>query len=1535
MRRYLRNLLRRRPRTQRPIRNMSWSTHRSLQIDALESRRLLAATAHFSAGELSVSGDSNNNEIAVTFQNDSGANYLIVKDGTTTIFDGTPTQQNVETSDVTGITVSGAAGNDAITLGDVQSANGFTGLNGAVFVSGDEGDDSIVGSHFSDTLSGGAGSDSYVFDADAKGHDEIIEAANLDTDVFDFSEFGNGVAVQLGSTSTQWYGAGSSLKLSDNAGIENIIGTAFADALQGNSRHNWIDGGDDSDAIDGGLGDDTILGGGGPDSIFAGSGDDIIDGEGGINKLTYYGTEDSDYLLSTSNTIILSSGSIIPKKIHLFEAHTGGGEDVALLNDSHFVSMGFWGVLFSSGEGDDSVAVMSNNQNVTQPLIGSIIDLGGGNDVANFYGRSGNPTFATDIFGGTGNDSITVYEAATNAIPSLRFDGGAGNDTLTVANTFSEAVTLQDNRVQLTLNDDILFSHTENVNLDTTGADANLITIGPSTVALPSISVTGDATDTLDLTSVPGGTIYSSFILGYTSFILDENIAAVASSGIKNFVLTAQTVSFSGISVDHSFDVTTDFIDPETQQHNRDGHIYFAGDVSVPEGFVPNPHNTLIRNNSNAILHGRFTSDAHIAIGGAKYDVQYVNDVDLDNHNISGGLQVTTEHLKTSHDTIPRFLYTWMLDDASNVNRSISSGNWSDGSNWSFGVVPTAGDLVQITPGTIITYDVNNSVDDIKAIEILGSLVFETDVDTHLFVGTIEVLPGGRLEIGSEAAPISASNEAIVTFADHIPFLEPINGVNIDPSQFGTGLLGYGEVIIHGSPIGTYSDSTAQTWLRLAREVEQGATELLLETALPTGWEVGDSIVLPDTRQLLTDWDHLYKINGLGEDSQTEVLEIAGISADRKTITLSSGGTAYAHDGGQRTDALPGEYETYPHIALLTRNVTLASQDPNGYRGHTLYGARAEVDIRYANFEDLGRVEVATPLGENIDVGASEQVPNQIARYGVHFHHLRGPLNPTNTGYQYKFVGNTSQSGKTWGVTVHGTSYGLVADNVVYNMDGGGYVTEDGTEIGNEFLNNISIKVSGTLRDGELGGDNPAETADFGIARGGSGFWFRRTGNDIIGNVAADSMYAGMVITSYYLFDELALPNFRGANPHIASQGTPTLNNPGGTIEDNEFYGKSRFGIWMAYLTGDNLNEFQPEVVIKDTTLWNAALSSFVTMYHTANVTFDNLTILSDTDSQTRGDTGVVGVDMRVYENINTKILNSSIEGTYRGIIHANSTDIPFGGPLEGTLVENTVLKNHINIVVIPSIENRVGAGNYLEVVDTAFVNVDLPETDPAEALNIHMFYSGNSFEDARALNEFSIVKIVNYNQVPGDNFQVFYKEQAADFVMETTDPTWVERFGMSQIGAPTGSTYTNQQLWDDLNLATLGFISPSNAKTRVGIDGLVGVTGEFLDPAADLDLKVVFATPWDGVTITQAAGELTELHIKFNVLGLVPEGGAIKLELTPQGGESMTRNGPLQDGFWGKLAVGHYTLRGYIADASGEAVPGSEHIVEFDIVPE
>src|SRR6185295_8556015 len=201
----------------------------------------------------------------------------------------------------------------------------------------------------------------------------------------------------------------------------------------------------------------------------------------------------------------------------------------------------------------------------------------------------------------------------------------------------------------------------------------------------------------------------------------------------------------------------------------------------------------------------------------------------------------------------------------------------------------------------------------------------------------------------------------------------------------------------------------------------------------------------------------------------------------------------------------------------------------------------ADADIRYALFKDLGRTTYL-PLNATT---------NHIGRYPVHMHHLIGPTVTPANGYQFTLVGNAVDGGSVetqfkWGITVHGSHYGSIKDNVVYNYNGAAIATEDGSESFNEFDHNFVMRGIGEP-------DEPGVQARMAMGTEGVGFWFRGP-NNFVGNIV--------------------VPTFKGADTlgmHGPVQGNTVNGNSLPLLEfnNNEAYGAMQGGLtywWLGSL---------------------------------------------------------------------------------------------------------------------------------------------------------------------------------------------------------------------------------------------------------------------------------------------------------------------------------------------------------------------------------
>lgn len=100
-----------------------------------------------------------------------------------------------------------------------------------------------------------------MFAGTGLGADTVVEAAGIDADTLDFTALDAPLALDLASTAPQAFGAALTLTLSDAAGLENVVGTGYADTVWGNARDNHLTGAGGADRLDGRAGNDTLTAG--------------------------------------------------------------------------------------------------------------------------------------------------------------------------------------------------------------------------------------------------------------------------------------------------------------------------------------------------------------------------------------------------------------------------------------------------------------------------------------------------------------------------------------------------------------------------------------------------------------------------------------------------------------------------------------------------------------------------------------------------------------------------------------------------------------------------------------------------------------------------------------------------------------------------------------------------------------------------------------------------------------------------------------------------------------------------------------------------------------------------------------------------------------------------------------------------------------------------------------------------------------------------------------------------------------------------
>jgi hypothetical protein len=393
------------------------------QFEPLEDRTMMYGVPmpegiSFSYGTVRINASDSNDSAAVVMEGSQvkvslSHTYVIQVDiNTTSTFTMYDPDKFYDPAIVTGIYFVGHAGNDSF-QNDTGIPSTAIGNEGFDQLTGGSGDDTLLGSEDgdliegrggNDELNGGPGSDTYTFSGRSLGSDTVVEAANLDTDELDLTDFGKvftrtgylplpgGVSIDLAKTTTQAVNGGNlSLTFSDGAGIEDVRGTVRADALYGNSRANhlygyagdddlrgyggndFLYGGDDADSVDGGSGNDCAYGEADNDDVRGGIGDDVASGGGGIDKVR--GDDGND------------------------NVYGGGGDDV-LRGDT----------------GSDHLYGDTGNDTLYGSLDGkSWLNGGDGNDTLVSVGNATNDA----LTGGTGSDSFWCDSPATETIGDL------------------------------------------------------------------------------------------------------------------------------------------------------------------------------------------------------------------------------------------------------------------------------------------------------------------------------------------------------------------------------------------------------------------------------------------------------------------------------------------------------------------------------------------------------------------------------------------------------------------------------------------------------------------------------------------------------------------------------------------------------------------------------------------------------------------------------------------------------------------------------------------------------------------------------------------------------------------------------------------------------------------------------------------------------------------------------------------------------------------------------------------------------------
>jgi Ca2+-binding RTX toxin-like protein len=277
----------------------------------------------------------------------------------------------------------------------------------------------------SDTIYGGAAGDIIVYDSEDSGAN--IHAGR-GTDILDAGNWQTGANIAMAD-----YCHNEADK------IEQVIGTAFADSIQGSDWDDGISGGAGNDFIDGGKGNDALTGGEGDDSIIGGEGNDALTGGEGDDSLVGGAGNDS---------LIGGAGN----DVYYWSSKTAlSGNDTIAANDYNAYDC----VVFGEGVRPANLAIaLSGNNLIITAQSGETLTLqnwAGGYEsaITQFYFQADKGWCTIDpvsllwtvsnagyIGGGSGSDDLTVHYGnysdgtLTGNDADEIFYGGQGNEQI-------------------------------------------------------------------------------------------------------------------------------------------------------------------------------------------------------------------------------------------------------------------------------------------------------------------------------------------------------------------------------------------------------------------------------------------------------------------------------------------------------------------------------------------------------------------------------------------------------------------------------------------------------------------------------------------------------------------------------------------------------------------------------------------------------------------------------------------------------------------------------------------------------------------------------------------------------------------------------------------------------------------------------------------------------------------------------------------------------------------------------------------------
>lgn len=442
------------------------------------------------------------------------------------------------------------------------------------------------------------------------------------------------------------------------------------------------------------------------------------------------------------------------------------------------------------------------------------------------------------------------------------------------------------------------------------------------------------------------------------------------------------------------------------------------------------------------------------------------------------------------------------------------TGNWSDSATWGGSPPSTNEEDVVIPSGFTVTLDTSDEVGEVMVNGILtvGAGPNELICDSLIVMGA-----SAEFEVGTDLSRYMGDFTLTLKGDVSENFVHSMDGQNHDMGARALVALMGGTINMHGED--------RLEWTHLDATVSAGTTQITLSNA--TDWVAGDVIMITSST---TDWN------------EVETATVASVANGGLTVNLAAP-LAHKHLGVIQQYTRPSDSKDWfadmrAEVGLLSRNITI-----QGAADSTVAGFGAHVMIHGPMVDGM----MTHPSGEGYIKGVEIYRGGQkslLARYPFHWHLVQ------QYGSGQYFSDSAVHESFNRGITIHGTDYTTVENNIFYDHIGHGVFLEDGSEFYNVIRYNVvaltkrpapgeEVTPSDNSHDEAQNRTpasywitNPNNTFEYNVAAGseGTGYWFIFP-TSVIGLAADLSYYSGKIA------DEQPLGSFLGNKAHSNMNG--------------------------------------------------------------------------------------------------------------------------------------------------------------------------------------------------------------------------------------------------------------------------------------------------------------------------------------------------------------------------------------------------------------